>query len=95
VQIDTPLSTDSNGNLFFGFLVLGSTPLNLQSGLARISANGTGTWVSAAALSGDPPSRSLHQLRARALGRRQHSSMSPSIMALRIPARGEQHDARA
>ncbi|MGA9641432.1 MAG: hypothetical protein WBQ72_08560 [Terriglobales bacterium] len=54
VQIDTPLSTDANGNLFFGFLVLGSTPLNLQSGLARIGANGTGTYVSAAALSGDP-----------------------------------------
>jgi len=54
VQIDTPLSTDANGNLFFGFLVLGSTPLNLQSGLARIAANGTGNWVSAAALSGDP-----------------------------------------
>ncbi len=54
VQIDTPLSTDATGNLFFGFLVLGSTPLNLQSGLARVAANGTGTWVSAAALSGDP-----------------------------------------
>jgi hypothetical protein len=54
VQIDTPISTDPNGNLFFGFLVLGSTPINLQSGLARVAANGTGTWVSAAALSGDP-----------------------------------------
>lgn len=53
VQIDTPLSADANGNLFFGFLALGSTPLNLQSGLARISASGVGTWVSAAALSGD------------------------------------------
>jgi len=53
VQIDTPLSTDANGNIFFGFLALGSTPLNLQSGLARIAANGTGTWVSAATLSGD------------------------------------------
>jgi hypothetical protein len=53
VLIDTPLSTDANGNLFFGFLVLGSTPLNLKSGLARIGADGTGTWVSAAALSGD------------------------------------------
>jgi hypothetical protein len=53
VQIDTPLTTDANGNLFFGFLVLGSTPINLQSGLARISSTGVGTWVSAAALSGD------------------------------------------
>jgi hypothetical protein len=54
VQIDTPLTTDANGNLYFGFLVNGSTPLNLQSGIARIAANGTGTWVSAATASGDP-----------------------------------------
>jgi hypothetical protein len=54
VQIDTPLSTDANSNVYFGFLVLGSTPINLQSGVARIAPNGTGTWVSAAAVSGDP-----------------------------------------
>ncbi len=53
VQINTPLTTDTNGNLFFGFLVLGSTPIGLQSGLARIAPDGTGTWVSAAAISGD------------------------------------------
>jgi len=54
IQIDTPLSADASGNLYFGFLALGTTPLNLQSGLARIGADGTGTWVSAATLSGDP-----------------------------------------
>jgi hypothetical protein len=54
VQIDTPLTADASGNLYFGFLALGSTPLNLQSGIARIAANGTGTWVSAATASGDP-----------------------------------------
>lgn len=54
VQIDTPLTTDASGNLYFGFLVLGPTPINLHSGLARIAPNGTGTWLSAAALSGDP-----------------------------------------
>src|SRR5580658_471759 len=53
VQIDTPLTTDANGNLYFGFIVLGSTPLNLQSGVARIAPDGTGTWVSAATVSGD------------------------------------------
>jgi len=53
VQIDTPLTADASGNLFFGFLALASTPINLQSGLARIAANGVGAWVSAAALSGD------------------------------------------
>jgi len=54
VQIDTPLTTDANGNLYFGFIVLGPTPLNLQGGIARIAPNGTGTWVSAATASGDP-----------------------------------------
>ena len=53
VQINTPLSTDAQGNLYFGFLVLGSTPIGLQSGLARIAPNGKGTWVSAASISGD------------------------------------------
>ena len=33
VQIDTPLTHDANGNLYFGFLALGATPLNLQSGV--------------------------------------------------------------
>ena len=53
VQINTPLTTDANGNLYFGFLVLGPTPIGLKSGLARIAADGTGTWVSAPSISGD------------------------------------------
>ena len=54
VQIDTPLTTDAAGNLYFGFIVLGPTPINLQSGIARIAPNGAGTWVAAATASGDP-----------------------------------------
>lgn len=54
VQINTPLTTDANGTLYFGFLVLGPTPIGLQSGIARIAANGTGSWTSAATISGDP-----------------------------------------
>ena len=53
VQINTPLTADPSGNLYFGFLVLGPTPIGLQSGIARIAANGTGSWVSAATISGD------------------------------------------
>lgn len=53
VQINTPVTADAAGNVYFGFLVLGSTPIGLQSGLARIAPNGTGTWVSAADMSGD------------------------------------------
>jgi hypothetical protein len=47
VFIDTPLTSDRYGNIFFGFQVTGSTPTNLQSGIARIDFNGTGTWIAA------------------------------------------------
>jgi len=53
VLINTPLTTDASGTVYFGFLVLGPTPIGLQSGLARVNANGTGTWVSASSISGD------------------------------------------
>jgi hypothetical protein len=47
VMVSTPITADDAGNLYFGFVVTGSNPANLTSGLARISANGTGSWVSA------------------------------------------------
>ncbi len=54
VQINTPITADSQGNIYFRFIVLGPTPVPLQSGLARISADGQGSWVSATAASNDP-----------------------------------------
>src|SRR5205085_936457 len=54
VYINTPLTADAQGNLYFGFLVTGATPLNLQSGVARISRSGKGTWVAAGVAAGDP-----------------------------------------
>lgn len=53
VMISTPITSDSSGNIYFGFVVTGVTPVALQSGLARISAGGQGTWISAAQASGD------------------------------------------
>jgi hypothetical protein len=47
VYINTPITADRYGNIFFGFQVTGPTPLNLQSGIARIDYNGTGAWVAA------------------------------------------------
>ncbi|HEY1612182.1 MAG TPA: hypothetical protein VGF97_00640 [Rhizomicrobium sp.] len=47
VVIDTPITADSKGNIYFGFLVQGSTPLKLKSGVARIDKDGNGTWISA------------------------------------------------
>jgi hypothetical protein len=52
VFINTPITTDSAGDLFFGFLVVGSAPLGLQSGIARIGADGVGTWVAASTAAG-------------------------------------------
>jgi hypothetical protein len=53
VYISTPITSDAEGDIFFGFQVTGSNPLNLQSGIARIGADGAGTWVAATAASGD------------------------------------------
>jgi hypothetical protein len=54
VFINTPITSDAFGDIYFGFQVTGPTPLGLQSGIARIGADGTGTWVAAAAAAGDP-----------------------------------------
>jgi len=47
VFINTPITSDSAGNIYFGFLVTGANPANLQSGIARIDASGNGTWIAA------------------------------------------------
>lgn len=52
VQISTPLTADSRGNIFFGFVAQGANPANLTSGIARISSDGSGTWISAQTLAG-------------------------------------------
>jgi hypothetical protein len=53
VKIHTPITADRDGNLFFGFTVLGPTPINLRSGIARISPKGQGTWIAASTAAGD------------------------------------------
>lgn len=53
ILINTPITADSQGDIFFGFIAKGATPLNIQSGLARISATGQGSWVAATAASAD------------------------------------------
>ncbi len=54
VFINTPLTTDRGGTVFFGFQVTDATPLGLQSGIARLSNGGRGRWVAAATAAGDP-----------------------------------------
>jgi len=53
VQINTPLTTDRYGDIFFGFQVSGTTPVGLQSGIARIDSSGSGTWIAASTAAGD------------------------------------------
>jgi hypothetical protein len=53
VIIDTPISSDAAGNLYFGFLVQGSTPIGLSSGIARISSSGAGSWTPASVAAAD------------------------------------------
>ena len=54
VFINTPVTADAQGNLFFGFQVTGANPAGLVSGIARVAPNGTGIWVGVAAAAGDP-----------------------------------------
>ena len=53
VFITTPITGDSAGNIYFGYKVNGSTPMGLQSGIARIAADGTSTYVAATTAASD------------------------------------------
>jgi len=56
VFINTPITADANGNVFFGFRVQGTAPAPLsttQSGFARIDPNGNATFVLAANAAAD------------------------------------------
>jgi hypothetical protein len=54
VMIDTPITADSVGNIYFGFEVTGSNPLGLTGGgIARIDAAGNGSYVLASAAAND------------------------------------------
>jgi hypothetical protein len=56
VFIDTPITSDSSGNIYFGFRVQGTAPAPLnttQSGYARIDPNGNGTYILVGNAAGD------------------------------------------
>jgi hypothetical protein len=53
VYINTPLTNDSQGNVFFGFRTTGANPAGLTGGIARLGADGSARWVEAAFVAGD------------------------------------------
>ena len=66
VFINTPITADSNGNIFYGFRVQGTAPSPLstsQDGFVRIDPNGNATYVLASVAAGDT-----------AIGRDSHNS---------------------
>ena len=52
VKVCTPLTSDGNGNVYFGYRTEGANPLGITSGLARIAANGTVSFVTASTATG-------------------------------------------
>jgi len=55
VYVNTPITVDAQGNVYFGYTVLASTPLGLASGIARLAANDLqGSSVTAANAASDP-----------------------------------------
>jgi hypothetical protein len=53
VFVDTPVTADSQGNVYFGFSAAAGAPGGLRGGIARIGADGAGSWAAATALTGD------------------------------------------
>ncbi|HEX4504714.1 MAG TPA: hypothetical protein VH722_03210 [Alphaproteobacteria bacterium] len=53
VKISTPLTADDAGNVYFGFVAEAGAPAGLKSGIAKVAADGTATWIAAAEASGD------------------------------------------
>ena len=61
VFVNTPITADSSGNIYFGFRTAPGAPLGLTSGIARIDAAGNGTWIAAATIGGDIAAVVPHQ----------------------------------
>ncbi|GAB3470185.1 hypothetical protein GCM10027321_40320 [Massilia terrae] len=53
VFVNTPITADSAGNIYFGFTALAGAPGGLKGGIARISADGTASFAAATTLTQD------------------------------------------
>lgn len=87
VFINTPLTSDPAGNIFFGFIVNGANPAGLVSGIARVTANGSGTWVAASLAASSTTIESVAMNSAPAL--------SPDSRTLYVAVSGDRASGRA
>ena len=53
LYINTPITADSNGNIFFGVMSTGATPTNVASSFVKIDKNGVATSLPVSTISGD------------------------------------------
>ena len=53
IVINTPITVDAQGNAYFGFIATGANPAGLRSGIARIGADGKGSWIGAETAAND------------------------------------------
>ena len=53
VFINTPLTADRDGTIYFGFFAPRPNALGLTSGIARMDVHGHGTWIAASAVASD------------------------------------------
>ncbi len=58
VYINTPLTADANGNVYFGVESNGANPLGIKSSLARVRENGSGARARADVVAGSAPALS-------------------------------------
>lgn len=53
VFVNTPITADSGGNIYFGFAALAGAPGGLKGGIARIAADGSASFAAATTLTQD------------------------------------------
>ncbi len=53
LYINTPITADATGNIYFGVMSVGSNPLNIPSSIVKIDTKGVATYVSIGSISSD------------------------------------------
>lgn len=83
VFISTPLTSDSAGNIYFGYEVSDSAPGGITSGIARIAPNGSASYVAASSITGPAGVTGMR------LGTNSAPALSPDGSKIYIALQGE------